>query len=133
MNIRSDKSLINASVEDVFTFLSNTENIGYLLPKDEVKDFRGDATSCSFKVQGGITISLLQDQLEPNSLINMKSGEKSPFPFSLKIYMKGEHGKTEGFIDFDGDVNPFIKMMVKKPLSNLFNHMTLALKNHFEK
>ena len=133
MNIRSDNSLINASVEDVYSFLSNAENIGYLLPKDEVKDFKGDSRSCSFKVQGGITISLLRDRLEPNSLINMKSGEKSPFPFVLKIHMKDEHGKTEGFMDFDGEVNSFIKMMVKKPLSNLFNHMTVALKNHFEK
>jgi carbon monoxide dehydrogenase subunit G len=133
MNIRSDKSLIESPVEEVYAFLSNAENIGHLLPKDEVKDFKGDQTSCSFKVQGGITISLLQDQLEPNSCIIMKSGEKSPFPFSLTIYMKDEKGKTEGFIDFNGEVNPFIKMMVKKPMTNLFNHMTVELKNHFEK
>lgn len=132
MNIKSEKSVINAPVSDVYTFLSNAENVGVLLPKDEVKDFQGDNTQCSFKVQGGITISLVQEELEPNAAIKMKSGEKSPFPFHLTIVMKDQDGKTEGYIDFDGEVNAFLKMMVKKPLTNLFNHMTNALKDHFE-
>lgn len=132
MNIKSEKSVINAPVEEVYTFLSNAENVGVLLPKDEVKDFQGDKNQCSFKVQGGITISLIQEELEPNAAIKMKSGEKSPFPFHLTIIMKDEGGKTEGYIDFKGEVNAFLKMMVKKPLTNLFNHMTTALKDHFE-
>lgn len=132
MNIKSEKSVINAPVSEVYTFLSNAENVGVLLPKDEVKDFQGDNTQCSFKVQGGITISLVQEELEPNAAIKMKSGEKSPFPFHLTIVMKDQDGKTEGYIDFDGEVNAFLKMMVKKPLTNLFNHMTNALKDHFE-
>lgn len=132
MNIKSDKSVINAPVEEVYSFLSNAENIGFLLPKNEVKDFKGDTKQCSFKVQGGITISLVQDELEPNSAIKMKSGEKSPFPFTLVIVMSDASGKTEGYIDFNGEVNSFLKMMVKKPLTSLFNHMTNALKEQFE-
>tara|TARA_B100000508_G_C11465884_1_gene282541 strand:+ start:25174 stop:25575 length:402 start_codon:yes stop_codon:yes gene_type:complete len=133
MNIKSEKSTIDAPVQEVYTFLSNAENVGKLLPENEVKDFEGDENKCSFKVQGGITISLIQDELEPNSSIKMKSGEKSPFPFSLTIMMKDVSGKTEGYIDFNGEVNAFLKMMVKKPLTNLFNYMTNALKDHFEK
>lgn len=133
MNIKSDKSVIDAPVEEVYRFLSNAENIGKLLPKNEVKDFKGDTEACSFKVQGGITISLVQEELEPNSAIKMKSGEKSPFPFTLVILMNDLSGKTEGYIDFNGEVNSFLKMMVKKPLTSLFNHMTNALKEEFDK
>lgn len=132
MNIKSEKSKIHAPVEDVYQFLANAENIGKLLPENEVKDFQGDREQCSFKVQGGITISLIQDQLEPNALIKMKSGEKSPFPFELSIKMSENNNTTEGYIDFDGEVNSFLKMMVKKPLTNLFNHMTNALRKHFD-
>lgn len=132
MNIKSEKSVINASVNEVYTFLSNAENIGVLLPQNEVKEFQGDREQCSFKVQGGITISLVQDELEPNAEIKMKSGEKSPFPFDLTIVMHEKGEQTEGYIDFNGEVNAFLKMMVKKPLTNLFNHMTNALKEHFD-
>lgn len=132
MNIKSDKSVIEAPVEEVYSFLSNAENVGLLLPQNEVKDFKGDSTQCSFKVQGGITISLVQEELEPNSAIKMKSGEKSPFPFTLVILMNDVDGKTEGYIDFNGEVNSFLKIMVKKPLTSLFNHMTNALREHFD-
>jgi carbon monoxide dehydrogenase subunit G len=132
MKIDSNKSVVNAPIEKVYTFLSNTENIGVLLPKNEVKDFKSTPTECSFKVQGGITISLVQSDLSPNKEIRMVSGEKSPFPFKLVIHLTDLDGKTEGHIAFDGEVNAFLKMMVKKPLTNLFNHMTGELKEVFE-
>ena len=131
MKIDSDKAIVNASVETVYTFLANAENIGKLLPEKEVSDFKGTSKECSFKVQGGITISLIQDQLNPYEEIKMVSGEKSPFPFHLTVHLKPTEGKTEGYIAFDGEVNAFLKMMVKKPLTNLFNHMTNTLKSTY--
>ena len=132
MKIDSDKSIVNAPIQKVYDFLTNAENIGELLPKNEVKDFKGTPTDCSFKVQGGITISLVQDELVPTQEIKMVSGEKSPFPFKLAIHLNEVDGATEGYIAFDGEVNAFLKMMVKKPLTNLFNHMTSELKQVFE-
>ena len=131
MIIESKKTIVNASKEEVFKFLANAENIESLLPKEEIKEFKASSTECSFKVQGGITISLIQEELIPNEKIIMKSGEKSPFPFKLNVFMNEVEGGTEGYILFDGDVNAFLKMMVKKPLTNLFNHMTKALGEQF--
>lgn len=132
MKIDSNKSVVNAPIADVYKFLINTENLGELLPKDEVKDFKGTEKDCSFKVQGGITISLIQSDLSENKEIRMVSGEKSPFPFKLTVHLNDLDGKTEGHIAFDGEVNAFLKMMVKKPLTNLFNHMSNELKEVFE-
>lgn len=132
MKIDSEKTIINASAEEVFNYLSNAENIGNLLPKDGVKDFKGEQTQCSFKVQGGITISLIQTELVANDQIKMKSGEKSPFPFDLTIHLQQREGSTEGYIAFDGEVNAFLSMMVKTPLTNLFNYMSHKLKTVFE-
>lgn len=131
MIIESEKTVVNATREEVYSFLSNAENIEALLPKEEIKEFKGSSTDCSFKVQGGITISLIQDELIPNEKIIMRSGEKSPFPFKLNVFMNSVEGGTEGYIVFDGEVNAFLKMMVKKPLTNLFNHMTEALGKQF--
>lgn len=131
MIIQSEKTVVNATQEEVYAFLSNAENIELLLPKEEIKEFNGTETECSFTVQAGITISLIQDELIPNEKIIMKSGEKSPFPFKLNVYMNDVDNGTEGYIVFDGEVNAFLKMMVKKPLTNLFNHMTTALGKQF--
>src|SRR5690554_4329283 len=132
MRIDSEKTIINATAEEVFNYLSNAENIGNLLPKDGVKDFKGEQTQCSFKVQGGITISLIQTELVANDQIKMKSGEKSPFPFELTIHLQQREASTEGYIAFDGEVNAFLSMMVKTPLTNLFNYMSHKLKTVFE-
>jgi hypothetical protein len=39
--------------------------------------------------------------------------------------------QTLGYINFEGEVNPFLKMMVQKPLSNLFNYMSNKMKEKF--
>ncbi len=132
MNIKSEKSIINAPVVEVFNFLANAENIGELLPKGEVKEFQGDEQQCSFKVQAGVTISLVQKEIVKNEKIVMESGDQSPFPFELVIIMSEKGDQTKGYIDFEGEVNAFLKMMVKKPLTNLFNHMTQALKEKYD-
>lgn len=132
MNIKSEKSTINAPVVEVFNFLANAENIGELLPEGEVKEFNGNEKQCSFKVQAGVTISLVQKEIVKNEKIVMESGEKSPFPFELVILMEERGDQTEGYIDFEGEVNAFLKMMVKNPLTNLFNHMTQALKEKYD-
>jgi hypothetical protein len=132
MKIESEKVIVNASSKEVFDFLSETKNIEELLPLDNIKEFKSSEKECSFKVQGGITITLIQDELVPTNAIKMKSGEKSPFPFNLTIHMEDHaENQTLGFINFEGEVNPFLKMMVQKPLSNLFNYMSNKMKEKF--
>ena len=98
---------------------------------DKVSNFKSDKDSCSFKVQGGITISLIQNGKEDGKIF-LKSGEKSPFPFKLTVHLNQlEEEVTEGYIEFDGEVNAFLKMMVEKPLLNLFNYMSHKLSKQF--
>lgn len=132
MTIDSNKVLVTAPQEDVFRFIKDSNNLIHLLPQDKISDFKSTENECSFKVQGGIIISLIQDGEEGQDKIFMKSGEKSPFPFRLTINTTKKDGETEGYIHFDGEVNAFLKMMVQKPLSALFNHMSQKLKTHFD-
>lgn len=133
MKIKSNEVEVNASQETVFKLFKDTSNLHFLLPNDEVSDWKSNEDSCSFKVQKStITISLIQDGYDGLDKIFMKSGEKSPFPFSLTININKVDDKVKGFIEFDGEVNMFLKMMVEKPLTNLFNNMASQLKSHFE-
>ena len=63
--------------------------------------------------------------------IFLKSGKKSPFPFKLTLFNTLKDEGIEGYIHFDGEVNMFLKMMVEKPLTNLFNLMSKKLSEHF--
>jgi hypothetical protein len=133
MKIKSNEVEVNASQETVFNLFKDTSNLHFLLPKEEVSDWKSNEDACSFKVQKGtITISLIQNGYDGLDKIFMKSGEKSPFPFSLTIHIINAENKVRGFIEFDGEVNMFLKMMVEKPLTNLFNNMASQLKSHFE-
>ena len=131
MKILSEKVEINTSSDKVLDFIQITSNIECLLPLDKISDFKSNDESCSFKVQGGITISLVNNGRTENDQLFLKSGEKSPFPFELTIYAESNNENTIGYIEFDGEVNAFLKMMVEKPLSALFNYMSKKLSEQF--
>jgi carbon monoxide dehydrogenase subunit G len=131
MKIISEKASIQAPINVVFEFLSQAHNIECLLPQDKISDFQSDEKGCTFKVQGGFLISLLYVDKEIPTLINMKSGEKAPFTYTLAIHLSGEGEQTSGYIEFVGDVNMFLKMMVEKPLIGLFNYMSNKLQEQF--
>lgn len=131
MKIDSTKVTVNAAAQTVFDFLINTEHLYHLMPQDKISDWKADEKSCSFKVQGGITISLVQIETFSPEKIILKSGEKSPFPFTLTVHLTASGDSTEGYIAFDGDVNMFLKMMVEKPLTALFNYMSVKLQEYY--
>ena len=132
MIIKANNVVVNADQATVRDFLGDSNNMEHLLPTDKISDFQATKEGCSFKVQGGITISLLQDGDNGSNELYMKSGEKSPFPFKLTIFMNENGAATEGCIQFDGQVNAFLKMMVEKPLTNLFNYMSTQLVEQFK-
>ena len=132
MELIGNKVTIKATKEAIKEFLVIPSNIWHLLPQDKVSDFKADENGCSFKVQGGITISLLNNGSTDNTLL-LKSGEKTPFPFKLTIHLEENDDSTEVYIVFNGEVNMFLKMMVEKPLSALFNYMSEKLKGQFDR
>jgi carbon monoxide dehydrogenase subunit G len=132
MIITSNKVDVNASQEIVQSFLTDSNNLIHLLPQDKITDFKSTSTECSFKVQGGVTISLIQNGIEGNDKVLMKSGEKSPFPFKLTVFINKNENTSNGHIEFDGEVNMFLKMMVEKPLTALFNHMAEKLQEFYK-
>jgi hypothetical protein len=124
---------IQSNPKEVLDFISISSNIWKLLPQDKVSDFKSDDKGCSFKVQGGITISLIQNGRESDSKLFLKAGEKSPFPFTLTIHAQASEDRSTGYIEFNGEVNAFLKMMVEKPLGALFNYMSDKMKEEFSK
>lgn len=121
--IESKQVRIAKPAAELHTFLTDMNNFQQLLPQDRISDWKSDGRSCSFKVQGAATIGLeLAGGEAPGHLV-LKATERSPFPFTLDVFLKEEEGVTTAWQEFKGDINPFIKMMVEKPLKNLFDHI----------
>lgn len=131
MKITTSNAVVNAPIETVFDFLAVAANLEKILPQDKISDFQADEHGCSFKVQGGIVIPLIYLAKESPNLIKMQSGDKAPFSYTLAISLQHFEDRCEGHIAFEANINMFMKMMVEKPLINLFEVMTHKLQAEF--
>lgn len=131
MTIQSNPLLIHCGIEKVSSYLSIPSNLASLLPEDRISEFQSDDQGCAFKVQGGITISLMFIERNEQG-IRYVSGNKSPFPFTLQICLTAKDGGVEGYLYFTGDTSPMVAMLAKNPLTALFNDMGQNLKIQLE-
>lgn len=123
MKIESKKGIIQRPSKEVFDYLKDMNNFKNLLPEDKISNWQADKDRCSFKIQGTTTISFIIESSEEPNHIHLISGDESPFNFNLDIYLNEENGITTGYQIFDADINMFMKMMVEKPLQNLFDYI----------
>lgn len=129
--IESKKVIVAATPEQTFAFLSDMNNIIHLLPEDKISNWQSDEKWCSFKIQNAYTISLEFKESTPHSTIVYSSGSGSPFAFTLNVNLTAVDGKTEAQQICDANINPFLEMMVKGPLTNLFDYMADKLGKRF--
>ena len=128
MKITSEKQIVNYSPQKIFSFISDFQNFEALLPADKIENYTYTEESCSFRIKGmsdlGLTIS---EKDEPGKISYVSTGGK-PFPFRMDVIIQdlGDN-KSEVYIDFDGEINSFMKMMVEKPLTNFFNMLVTKL------
>ncbi|HMU15448.1 MAG: hypothetical protein JST41_14530 [Bacteroidetes bacterium] len=121
--IESKQVSISKPAQELYVFLQDMNNFQQLLPQERISEWKSDGRSCSFKVQGAATIGLALNGGEAPGLVRMKATEKSPFPFTLDVHLEENGGTTRAWQEFNADLNPFIKVMVEKPLKNLFDHI----------
>lgn len=131
MIITSNEIVVFTNKKELQSFLIDCTNYELLLPQDKISDFKATMAECSFKVQGGITIKLIQSGVDETGAILLKSGVESPFPFTLKVNLIEAINSTRGNIKFDGELSPFVAMVAKKPLENLFNFMADKIVERF--
>jgi|SRR5690554_3834100 len=131
MRIESKKVVVPASKEQVFQYINDLNNFQSLLPADRISEWESTESYCSFKVQGTATIDLQIKETTSYEHILFESGKRSPFPFTLNVYLAETDGQTTAYQVMDAKINPFLKMMVEKPLTNLFDYIADKLTENF--
>jgi len=120
--IETEKKISPNSIESLFGFLTDMNNFEQLMPADKIEKWSSTTEDCEFTIKGMSRIGLKKESEESPSKIVISSFGKVPFTFNLDINLVAiGPEQTETSMVFNGDINPFMKMMVEKPLRNFFN------------
>jgi len=125
MNLESSKTTVLKSTQALFLYLTDLENFKNILP-DSLEEFSVSGDSFKFALKGMPAIRLAFDEKQEFDLIKLKAtSDKLPVFLTCKL-SKLTDSQSQVQLFFDGDINPMMAMMIKKPLQNLLD--TLAEK-----
>jgi len=120
MNIKSAKVAVAKSSKEVFEFLSDLKNFEQLMPENTQK-FEVDGDSFLFSLKGMPEIRLVLKEKTPFSNITLgAASSKLPFTLSGNLTEVTEN-ESQAQLEFSGDFNPMMAMMVKKPLTKFID------------
>ena len=125
MNLESPKVVIEKSSQIVFDFLKDVKNFESLMPVNISKFELINDEIFLFALSGMPEITLKKKYLDsPNIIVLGAEGGK--LDFSLTAYIKDiSKNESEVYLNFKGDFNPMMTMMIKGPISKFIE--TLAL------
>ncbi|MFD2697362.1 SRPBCC family protein [Mesonia sediminis] len=126
MQLETDKVHVNKSQEELFQFLLKVDNFEKIMPSSIQKFETTGDDSFLFQLKGMPEIKLLIKEKQAYDKITL--GAKSEkLPFSLITLIEEDsqaENKSYVQLQFEGNFNPMMSMMIKSPLKNFIN--TLA-------
>lgn len=128
MNLESPKVTVRKSQESFFNFLTDLNNFKDLMPSNTDK-FEVDGESFIFSLKGMPEIRLVIKEKNPfSSIVLGAASSKLNFTLTCNIEAVDTETSTAQLL-FNGDFNPMMAMMVKKPLQNFINTLTEKASN----
>lgn len=125
MKLEGRKIIVNKSSEQLVQMLKNPADYRDLMP-DSLQSFEAREDGFKFSLKGMPEIALKIAEVSDNEVV-LKSAA-SNLDFELKGTMNPlAENQTEVQLLFDGKFNPFIKMMVEKPLQSFINSLSDSL------
>jgi len=127
MNIEGNKVIIKKSQETLFDFFSDLNNFGKIMPEN-INKFEVDGDSFLFGLPGMPEIRLILKEKTPYTNITLgAASSKLPFTLAANI-TKLEEDKSEVQLNFVGEFNAMMSMMIKKPLTTFVETLTENIK-----
>lgn len=118
---KSPEATTSISAKKFFIRFSNLNNLKDFLPK-EIKEFKSNEDSCSFKISQLPKISLKIIEKTEYSVIKLQSKDKKFFfDLNCKIKEDTDKNKCKVTLGIDIKLNFMTKIMIEKPL-NQFLH-----------
>lgn len=122
MNLEGRKIIVNKSSSELAAMLKNPQDYKELMP-ESLQNFEAREDGFKFGLKGMPEIALKIDNVSDKEVV-LKSASSS-LDFALTGTMSPlNENQTEVQLLFEGKFNPFIKMMVEKPLQNFIAALT---------
>ena len=116
MNISGNKVLVNKSQKETFHFLTDLKNFEQLMPAS-IQKFEVDEDSFIFGLKGMPEIRLvLKDKTEYSNITLGAASSKLNFELVANIE-EIDDTSSEVQLDFNGEFNMMMAMMVKKTIN----------------
>ena len=123
MNIEGNKVLISKSSKEAYNFFMTLENFELLMPSSTEK-FEVDGDSFLFGLKGMPEIRLVLENCIEYSKVSLGAAS-SKLSFSLNAHLfEISENSCEVQLLFEGDFNPMMAMMVKRPLTSFIDTLT---------
>ena len=124
MKLNSNSTQLDISDTTLFEKLCAIENFKLIMPENISKFEILDQSTLIFSLKGMPPIKLIFGEKHSPSLITLNSSE-SKINFSLSAHIKKiDENSCEFSLEFNGDLNPMIQMMVKTPLQSFINDLS---------
>ena len=128
MKLESPKVTLDKSAEETFNFLSDVKNFENLMPENISKFEVLENDKFLFALKGMPEIILKKKEAVPNSKIVLgAAGGKLDFALVADI-TEIEPNKTEVKLDFEGEFNAMMGMMIKGPISKFIETLVTNMK-----
>ncbi len=129
-SFNSDTYSLSTGQKEVSDFLAQPANLHEILPQERIENWKIDGDQCSFKIKGLADIALKLENATDSEVTYVSTSEK-PFPFKLIVMLNEAEGGSSISAKFDADVNSFMGMMLKTPLTNFLNSLGKALNRKY--
>lgn len=125
MNLQSPKVTVEKSAQELFDLLTDVKNFERLMPENIAKFEVIGEDSFIFGLKGMPEIQLkMKEKVAPNKVVLGAASDKLPFTLVANIDTVSASSSAVQ-LDFEGDFNPMMAMMVKGPIGKFIE--TLAV------
>jgi hypothetical protein len=124
MTLNSTSNELKLSDQNLFYKLTDINNYEKIMPENISKFEIIDSNTLIFSLKGMPEIKLVFGEKISPSSITLNSSE-SKINFSLTAHInKIDESNCNFSLEFNGDLNPMIQMMVKTPLQSFINDLS---------
>ncbi len=122
MNLEGRKIVLNKPVSEIVDLLKDPKNYEQLMPEG-LQKFESISDGFKFSLKGMPEIALKLGEISDTKAVLRSASSSLDFELATHLNAVSEN-QTEAQMFFEGKFNPFIKMMVEKPLQNFMNALT---------
>jgi carbon monoxide dehydrogenase subunit G len=129
MNLESPKINVDKSPQDIFNFLTDIKNFETLMPENISKFEVLDDDKFLFALKGMPEIVLKKKEvIPPNKIVLGAAGGKIDFSLIATITETSDTS-SEVKLNFTGDFNPMMAMMIKSPINKFIETLATNIPN----